>query len=110
MNSRPVLLNLDLENAPFSASNVVMSIATVAQFAKDPVSFIEAAEHGQTVHLLRNGKRVARLSPEPARPARGKLTTDDLTSWIAREQPFLNSMRGKSRGKSAVRSLQKSRR
>ncbi len=93
-----------------------MSIATVAQFAKDPVSFIEAAEHGQTVHLLRNGKRVARLSPEPARasaPAcrrRGKLTADDLTSWMVREQPFFDSMRGKSRGKSAVRSLQESRR
>ena len=87
-----------------------MSIATVAQFAKDPVSFIEAAEHGQTVHLLRNGKRVARLSPEPARAPRGKLTADDLASWMAREQRFFDSMRGKSRGKSAIRSLQESRR
>ena len=93
-----------------------MSTATVAQFAKDPVSFIEAAEHGQTVHLLRNGKRVARLLPEPATGSaripreRGQPTAEDLASWMAREQPFFDSMRGKSRGKSAVRSLEESRR
>ena len=87
-----------------------MSMATVAQFAKDPVSFIKAAEHGQTIHLLRNGKRIARLSPEPPRPARGKVSAEELASWISREQPFFESMRGKSRGKSAVRTLEESRR
>ncbi len=87
-----------------------MSIATVTQFAKDPASFIEAAEHGQTIHLLRNGKRVARLSPEPTRGVRRKVSAAELASWISREQPFFDSMRGKSRGKSAVRALEESRR
>lgn len=83
-----------------------MSTATVAQFAKDPASFIEAVEHGQTILLLRNGKRVARLTPEPAQ----KSGQAKLDSWLAREQPFLDSMNGKSRGKSPVRTLEKSRR
>ena len=87
-----------------------MSKATVAQFTKDPVSFIEAAEHGQTIRLLRNGRPVARLSPEPPRQSRAKVSAAELASWIAREQPFFDSMRGKSRGKSAVRTLEESRR
>lgn len=87
-----------------------MSTATVAQFAKDPTSFIEAVEHGQTILLLRNGKRIARLTPEPKRKAPGKSTVTTLDSWIAREQPFLDLMNGKSRGKSAVRALEDSRR
>ncbi len=87
-----------------------MSTATVAQFAKDPAAYIEAAEHGKTIHLLRNGRRVARLSPEPPRPARGKISAGDLDSWLSRERPFFDSMRGKSRGKSAVRALEESRR
>ena len=87
-----------------------MSTATVAQFAKDPISFIEAVEHGQTIHLLRNGKRVARLTPEPERISRTQLSAADLESWIAREQPFLDSMRGKAHGKSAIKALEESRR
>lgn len=87
-----------------------MSTATVAQFAKDPASFIEAVEHGQTILLLRNGKRIARLTPEPQRKAPAKSTVTNLDSWLTREQPFLDSMSGKSRGKSAVRALEESRR
>ena len=99
-----------LENVAFAVRSERMSIATVAQFAKDPVPFIKAAEDGQTIHLLRNGKRVARLTPEPTRQARGKVSAAELASWISREQPFFDSMRGKSRGKSAVRTLEESRR
>ena len=91
-----------------------MSTATVAQFALNAAAFIEAAEHGKTILLLRNGRRVARLTPEPApataRASRRKIGTADLDAWIEGEQPFFDSMRGKVHGKSTVRALQESRR
>jgi antitoxin (DNA-binding transcriptional repressor) of toxin-antitoxin stability system len=90
-----------------------MSSATVAQFEKNPAAFIEAAEHGQTIVVLRNGKRVARLTPEPAsekRSASRKVSKAELDAWIECEQPFFDSMSGKVHGKSAVHALKESRR
>ena len=91
-----------------------MNAATVAQFARNAAAFIEAAERGKTILLLRKGRRVARLTPEPApataRASRRKIATADLDAWIEGERSFFDSMRGKVHGKSAVRALQESRR
>lgn len=91
-----------------------MSTATVAQFTRNAAAFIKAAEHGKTILLLRNGKRVARLTPEPAqttaRASDRKISAADLDVWIEGEQSFFDSMRGKVHGKPAVRALQESRR
>ena len=91
-----------------------MSTATVAQFARNAAAFIRAAEHGKTILLLRNGRRIARLTPEPAqttaRASHRRISAADLDVWVEGEQSFFASMRGKVHGKPAVRALQESRR